>query len=422
MGFLLAKMRQFYTRFGGMSRWKKCLISVLLLYLVFDVRPLLLIPNLILCRKPCAKYTDGTRSMELWVFPRLCVAGDPIRVVIQSHGLPLGGAFARSYDRSGIFHEFQFSGTVNNYHPMETLYWTSCLGGGLGGDLHQEKKIWLGDYVHFSPIGRYRINLRYQDTTFRQDNPAKQIVYNLGTFSILYLPENPVSKFVKQIILTAGLVAPSDKVRTLAAKWLGYQETYISTYVLAKYPSIYEDWWTSTSGSHGKSLFESYRGTLRNYDLCSVGRILKRFDNERPSCTLGQYFHFHCYRLIFSADTPGTQVSPDLTEKKIARLIDCTYRDIDPASKAAFRKAAAYWREQATGEYWRSIIDKCDRQLAQATSETEITSIGRRKEWAAAQISDKKERDIELRLIDSTMARLQELDRDSTVVERTASH
>jgi hypothetical protein len=127
-----------------MKRLKKPLLLLLLLYLVFDLCPLLLIPNLILYWKPCVKYSEGNGSMDLRVFPRLCIAGDPIRVTIRSHDLPLGNAFERSGDRSGIFYELQFSGTVNDAHPIETLYWTMGMAGGLGGinDPRKEDLAW----------------------------------------------------------------------------------------------------------------------------------------------------------------------------------------------------------------------------------------------------------------------------------------
>jgi hypothetical protein len=58
---------------------KRPWVFLLLVYLIFDLRPLLLVPNLILSRKPCVIYKQGSGSMQLSVFPRLCIAGDPIQ-------------------------------------------------------------------------------------------------------------------------------------------------------------------------------------------------------------------------------------------------------------------------------------------------------------------------------------------------------
>jgi hypothetical protein len=393
-----------------MKRLKKPLILLLLLYFVFDLRPLLLIPNLILSRRPCAKYTQGAGSIELWVFPRLCIAGDPIRVVIRSHDLPLGNAFERTYDRSGIFNEFQFSGTVNKIRPIETLYWTMGVGGGLGGVTIPEKTIWLGDYVHFNGVGRYRIDLRYQDSIFSTDAPLKGVDYDLGNFSITYLPENPVSKFLKQIVLTAGMFAPSENVRTLAVKWLSYQETAFSTYAMAKYYSAYGDS-LSSNQPHSYSVFETHRGTLRNYHFCMVGKILRPFADGHQYSLLGQYFHLHCCRLMYPLKIHTNEDSPEITEAQIDQLIKCTYWGIDESSKTNFMKTAAHMRDYQTDEYWHKLIDKLERQVAQGTNQTEIAHFSSRRQWAEAQLADKKLRDYRLQLIDYTLAHLPEQDR-----------
>ena len=402
-----------------MRRIGKPLVLLLVLYMLFDLRPLLLIPNLILYLKPCARFTNGGGAIEMKVFPRLCVAGDPIRAVIRSHDLPLGNAFERTYDRSGIFPELEFSGSVNNAHPVETLYWTICIGGGLGGgEVHPEKKIWVGDYVHFRRLGRYRVNFRYREGS---------IDYDLGNFSIIYLPENPVSKFLKQFVLGVGLFVPSDEVREVAAKWLGYQETVISTYALAKYRSVYEDEWRSTNHPHNNSLAEAYRGVLRNYNFCLVGKILRRFEQDHRNSILAAYFQLHCYRLIFSGDNPGNQDPTQVAQNDIARLIECTYVHMDETNKKDSRELIARFREQQTDEFWLTRIDKYEHDLARATNQTQIASLQNRKKWSAASLAAKKERDLRLRLIDNTLTLLEEENRKSgqsptNTVERTASH
>jgi hypothetical protein len=389
---------------------KSLWVLLLLVYLVFDLRPLLLIPNLLLYRKPCAIYIEGTGAIEVRVFPRLCIAGDPIQVVIRSHDLPLGEAFGRTYDRSGIFGALQFSGTINNACPIGTLYWTQCLSGGLGGDIIPEKTIWLGDYIHFDRVGRYRINLRYQDSIFEMNAPMRGVDYNLGSFSLIYLPENPISKTLKQVVLAAGMFVPSDDYRALAVKWLGYQETAFSTYALGKYHSLYgHD--ISSNDPHANSVFETYRGTLRNYDYRTVGRILSRVEQGQRNSLLGSYFHLHCCRLIIPLDTQGEPISAEVTEAKIAHLIKCTYPGVDQSSKDFFMKTANNLRDQETDEYWHTLIDKLERKEAAATNQTEIAHLSSRKQWAETRLADKKERDLRLRLIDYTLAHLPEQDR-----------
>jgi len=337
----------------------------------------------------------------------------------------LGNAFERNYDRSGIFHELQFSGTINNAAPIETLYWTMGIGGGLGGKIIPEKKIWLGDYVHFSRVGRYRINLRYQDSILTPDSSLKGVDYNLGNFSIIYFPENPVSKFLKQVALTVGMFVPSDNFRTLAVKWLGYQETALSTYALAKYNSVYWDD-LATNQPHGHSVFETYRGTLRNYQFCTVGRILRPFE-QHPYSLLGTYFHFHCFRLIYPLSIESNQVPPEVTESAIAQLIECTYQGIDRTSKENFVKTTTNLRDQQADAYWHTVIDKLEYQEAQGTNQTEMAHIRSRIKSAEARLAeDKNLRDLRLRLIDYTLAHIPEQDRKvgaggSNAVARTAS-
>jgi hypothetical protein len=384
---------------------KRLWVFVLLIYLIFDLRPLLLIPNLLLSRKPCLIYKQESGLMELSVFPRLCIAGDPVQVHIRSHDLPLGGAFQRNYDRSGIYNEFQFSGTVNNARAIETLYWTIGMAGGLEGVTIPEKTIWLGDYVHFDRVGRYRINFRYQD--------SGDIDYNLGDFSVIYLPENPVSKFIKQTVLTAGMFLPSEEMRVLAVKWLGYQETAYSTYALAKYHSTFVDD-MGLNQPHSHSVFETYRGTLRNYHFWLVGKILRPFvrrHHKNPYSLLGQYFHFHCCRLMYPYVIQTNQVSPEVTEAEIGKLIKYTYGGIDPTSRVVFVKTAVHMRDYQTDEYWRTLITKWESQQTQSTNQTEIANFSRRRQYAESQLANKKLRDLRLRLIDYTLASLPEQDR-----------
>jgi len=398
-----------------MRKFKKPFLVLLLLYLIFDLRPLLLIPNLILYLKPCAQYTNGSGSLEMKVFPRLCVAGDPIRVVIRSHDLPLGEAFERSYDRSGIFYEFQFSGSINDVQPVETLYWTICMAGGLSsGEINPEKKMWLGDYVHFDRIGIYRINLRYQDSMFTSGAPLKPIDYDLGKFSIIYFPENPVSKLLKQIVLVGGLFPPFDKVREIAAKCLGYQQTMLSTYALAKYSHIYHQSEFFSSGDpHNNSLGEAIKGLLQNYNFRTTGLILRQSDQKRPNPVLAYYFSAHCYRLIYSDVSQEFLIPTHVAEGEIANLIDHTYVYLDESSKTNFSKQIAFSHKFESDEFWLQRIEKINHEITVVTNQTQITSAENQKKWATAHLAKKTERDRNLHLIDYTLALLEERDRKS---------
>ena len=400
---------------ASMKMLKRPLVLLLLIYLVFDLRPLLLIPNLLLYWKPCAKYAVGAGAFELRVFPRLCIAGDPIRVAIRSHDLPLGHAFGRTYDRSGIFYELQFSGTINNTHPIETLYWTMGLSGGLGGDdVIPEKDIWLGDYIHFDKIGRYQINLRYQDSLVGMNNPpnsGKRVDYKLSDFSLIYLPENPVSKFLKQTVLAIGMFLPADTFRAFAVKWLGYQETAFSTYALGQYYSTYGNEAGSTVHPYANSVFETYRGTMRDYDYCTVGKVLRRFENGLPYSLLGTYFHFHFCRLILPLDTHVNPPPAEVTQANLANLIEYIYPSLNQTNKDSFIKTANYFRNRETDEYWQTLIDKLKTKEAQATNQTEIANLGNRRQWAETNMADKKGRDFRLRLIDYALTEVQKNNR-----------
>jgi len=380
------------------QKLKKIGITLLVLYLVFDLRPLLLVPNLIICQRPCARYVNSEGSMELSVFPRLCIAGDPIKATIRAHDLPLGEAFSRSYDRSGLFSELEFSGTVNKESPLSTLYWTMCIAGGLGGEINPEKQLWLGDYIRFDKIGVYRIKLRYQD---RMDPPAStKIDYDLGDFSVVYLPENPVSKLLKQCFLSSWLLVPSDNVRDLAVKWLGYQETALSTYVLAKYRSHYDAEGPSTKRRYNHSLAETQRGILRNHNYRSVGNILRRVEQPECRALLRSYLYLHLCRFIFAGDNLVQRVPIQVAQQDMARLIACTYPYVDEANRNELRVNLTRLRERETDAYWQKGIATLTQRIGAATNDTERISLESSRKAVAGHLARTEERHERLQLID----------------------
>ena len=89
-------------------------------------------------------------------------------------------------------------------------------------------------------------------------------------------------------------------------------------------------------------------------------------------------------------------------------------------------KTAIRMRDDQTDEYWRTLIAKLERQVAQGTNQTEIAHVSSYRQWAETRLADKKLRDLRLRLIDYTLARLPDQDRKngeegSNTVSRTAN-
>ena len=101
----------------------------------------------------------------------------------------------------------------------------------------------------------------------------------------------------------AVLLLPSDDVREAAAKWLGYEETALSTCALAKYLSLH------AGESNNNSLAEAHRGIMRNYDFRQAGRILRRFEGDRSGSLLADYFDCHMRRLLYSPVTGRIKTS-----------------------------------------------------------------------------------------------------------------
>lgn len=367
------------------------MVALLLCYLVFDLRPLLLIPNLILYHYSCAAYSNGKGTMELKVFPRLCVAGDPIWAVISSHDLPLGNEFTRNYDRSGLFGSLQFSTATNSPNPVDTLYWTCGMMGGLGGEQHTEKTIWLEDYVRFDGAGRYRLHFRYEELN-----------YDLGDFSIINSPENPVSKFLKQAVLTIMLWVPSDKVRLIAVKVLGYQETAYSTYAVAKYRAHYAGEWKSTYHPYNNSLAETHRGLLRNYDYPAVAKTLRRIESSGRLELLEEYFWWHLALLIYSNEDRESPWSQAVVQERMTNLVACMRLYLDDIGRQNVRGRWADIRREYTDDYWRDRIKQSDEKNRLAATEEDKKRSQREKKYAESRFADKK-RQATLELMDFSL-------------------
>jgi hypothetical protein len=393
---------------------KRVLVPLLLLYLVFDIRPFLLIPNLIMRRKPCGRFANSEGSMEINVYPRLCVGTDPIKAAIRSKGLPLGNAFDRSYDRSRIFHEFQFAGTVNGDRPVDTFYNILGISGGLSGTSHSEKKIWLKDYVRFNRIGLYRINLRYVDTASLR-TPEK-IDYDLGDFSIIRFPENPVSKLLKQLVLSARLLLPSDDARATTVKLLGYQETTFSTRARAKCYYWGEDSRRSSGGRspYSDSLAGAYSGILRKYNFRSVGNALKGHESETDKSLLSNYLYLHFHRLVYSTEQTAGARSVEEAQRSMARLIKYTYVHLNDADRKDFRESVMRDREFNTDAFWQARIERCEEEISLATNLNRRVSLEEKKKWTIKRYEEKEKRRIPLQLIDHTIQLLNEEDRKGT--------
>ncbi|MFH1547992.1 MAG: hypothetical protein ABID32_01615, partial [Candidatus Omnitrophota bacterium] len=220
-------------------RAKKYIKWILILYLLFDLRPILLIPNAILfftSRNICC--VDGVKCYQVRVFPKLNVGGDSVMAIfseknISNNTINSDDIFGRSGDRSGAFGQFQLSGKTRLNTNIEDFYLLlhGGMGGGLGGgpdelapDAKVQKTISVNNYIRISKAGLYRVNFNYWANNY--DEPNKQ--YNLKDFFILQFPENYVSKTLQSVIFTyASLIIPNENIKEWCVQHLGYQDSWL---------------------------------------------------------------------------------------------------------------------------------------------------------------------------------------------------
>ncbi|MFH1548525.1 MAG: hypothetical protein ABID32_04365, partial [Candidatus Omnitrophota bacterium] len=220
-------------------RAKKYIKWILILYLLFDLRPILLIPNVVLFFTSKNTYcVEGIKCYQVQISPRLNVGGDSVMAIfseknISSNTIKSDDIFGRSGDRSGAFSDFQLSGKIGLNTEIETLYLLlhGGIGGGLGGgpveltpDAKVKKTISVNNYIRISKAGLYRVNFNYGESNSGQ--PYKE--HNLKNFFILQFPENYVSKTLQSVIFTyASLIIPNENIKEWCVQHLGYQDSWL---------------------------------------------------------------------------------------------------------------------------------------------------------------------------------------------------
>jgi len=74
--------------------------------------------------------------------------------------------------------------------------------------------------------------------------------------------------------VTVMLLVPSDSVRILAVKWLGYQETAYATFAITEYVWLYIGADEETQRTYNNSLAK-FTGYVTNYHFRSVSQTLR---------------------------------------------------------------------------------------------------------------------------------------------------
>ena len=398
-------------------RARKRLICLVAVYLLFDVRPLLLLPNAILYFRSKNYLVDEEKRLQINVFPKLTVGGDPVTVVfsetnISAHFIETEDIFGRSYDRSGMFAEFQLSGTFNSRTDAETLY---LLLGGLGGGLsggparlapgsQARKALAVNDYMKLSRAGQYRIRFKYLD--FGPGAAGKE--YDLKEFLVVRLPENYISSTVRSAVFAAAAIIPYDRVRVWAVKHLGYQETWLSTYVLARYHCAnYEGWEEARFGTryrYNNSMSDARKGIVRNGSVSKVNGILRKFQgkyDEAYSSLNELYLSQHFDYYLFGG------IEDEVARERIALLMGEMFVSYDNSQKAAWENWWMRVREGETDQYLIDKIETEEQQALAATNASDRVSHMKRKEYWEDKYNNKQGRAKTIRLIDFMIATAQ---------------
>ena len=349
-------------------RAKKYLIWIVTVYLFLDIRPLLLVPNVILFFTSRNHFIDDGKCLQVNVFPKLNVGSDPVIAVfseknISDENITPEGIFGRTYDRSGLFPEFELSDTFNSGIVAETLYWLrSGIGGGLGGfreELPKNSRVYKGilinDYIHFTKVGLYDIQFKYSD--FWNDHK-----YDLKRFFVTRLPENHIAKIVKSMFVRMLLKFPNDDVRGFAIKCLSYQENLLSTYILARYYFAQHREMEKDSNIYNNSTIEALTGIVRNQNVCVVNRVLRMFQ-KRDSDAFQElnYFYLdaHIERYLsgfYFEDWFEECFDGQEAEDHITHLIDQIYPSLDKKYKVELRDSLLSRREFLSDECLLFII------------------------------------------------------------------
>lgn len=322
------------------KRFKKVLLGMLVLYCIVDFRLLLLIPNIILYYVP-AKVQDEQRCMQLNLFGRLTVGNDPVytrisNINISKDVIPAGWAFEQNYDRSGVYQGFKFDGIYNFNNPILSLDWLySGLAGGLSGGtqiIHRHdrltKEIWLNDYVDLDCPGWYFLKFQYHDTRLTPDP-------NWASFYLLRIPENPISKFIKQVLCAIMLNTPQDSLRISGVKTLGYEPTRFSAKILANYycktGELYQQ--NKSDFLYLTSLFWAEKGIVRNPQSPYIFLQKSQDDNKSAIQSLANsYFWSNLFRIYFSKQ------SLEDAESQLKKHLELLYFHTSPEQQKELKK------------------------------------------------------------------------------------
>ncbi len=351
-----------------LTRKQKWILCIIACYLLTDLRLFLSVPNLVLFLWSEHVHEDDSLRLEVNVFPKISIRGDPVFAVVSETNLSATpveamSPYGRDYDRSGLYREFQVSGSSPRGRVVETFDWGvyGILGGGLGGlvmlkqDESVSKAISLSKYARFDEVGLYRL-----DFGFNQ--------FNLGEFNLFMIPENPVSRWFKETLGILLLKIPVDAFSEWGAILLGYQGDRRSLCALVKYYLDHE----SRRGS-GNTVGECLRGILKNDDPAMVGSAVSNYWNRSPDkaeSLLGMYFISHAIGRFAGLGYPIAG-----KEHYAERLTDSVYSKLSAERQGELRKSVARHRSFETDSYLRERLDAAQARLAESTREEEKYSL-----------------------------------------------
>ncbi|MCX7010398.1 MAG: hypothetical protein NTY53_24685 [Kiritimatiellaeota bacterium] len=196
-----------------------------------------------------------------------------------------------------------------------------------------------------------------------------------------------MSKFLKQVVLAVMLLVPSNEVREMAAKGLGYQETAYATYILAHYLSAYADEW---GHEYNNSLASAGRGILRNYDYRTVGHILKPMADTTTRDLLHEYFRCHFYRMLFPELEPGSRFSPDEQRQRVAKVISEMSRCLGDTINDEIRGYLEAQLREITDDHFQKQIELCDEKLRTTTKDDEKKKWAKARAWAVEELANRE--------------------------------
>jgi len=394
---------------------RRRLAILLVVYLVLDLRPLLLLPNVFLYYASPSDFVDDEKHFRLRVFPKLNVGSDPVVAVlslrnVSDHDVVATSLFSRDYDRAGIYYELQMSGRVNSKTDIEPLTWLYGGGGGLSKRTHisagevLRKFLRLNDYIDLERSGLYAIDLGVSD--------EKGGTYDLEGFSVLRLPENYLSRALRQSVLAIALLLPSESLRDIVARRLGFDADRFSTWALAKYYFGNCDDWVaakySTAFENIDSLARARKGITRYQNTRVVSRTVRAYERDHSQAAsdlLRTYLGAHWRRMVY---WPALDESDALTHLRL--LVQQTYPYMDGKAQDEFSGSLPRHRRVHTDAYHLEEIDKYDRRIEKTSREDTKANAKRNRAYHMGEYNKREDRERKVRLIDAVSAAVNELD------------